>query len=163
VGNALGLLPRFCFHRNIGHGHRRAEIRGLLHEGAYEIRDFQAAVAAEVSVTGDQRAAARKGYIAMTAPVAQERIGEKIAMTAPVTQTQADAAWVARFTMPGAYSLETLPEPNGPMVKLRAVAAARFAVIRFSGLVSRAEAINRAPKVGDLTLGLGPRTSVSSK
>jgi hypothetical protein len=110
-----------------------------LHEGAYEIRDFQAAVAAEVSVTGDQRAAARKGYIAMTAPVAQERIGEKIAMTAPVTQTQADAAWVARFTMPGAYSLETLPEPNGPMVKLRAVAAARFAVIRFSGLVSRAK------------------------
>ena len=124
-----------------------------LHEGAYEVRDYQAAVAAEVSVTGDQRAAARKGFrllagyifggnrrhqsIAMTAPVAQERTGEKIAMTAPVTQTQSDGAWVVRFTMPSAYSLETLPEPNDPKVKLRAVAAARFAVIRFSGLASR--------------------------
>lgn len=62
------------------------------HEGAYEVRDYQAAFTAEVSVTGDQRAVARKGFrllagyifggnkrrqsIAMTAPVAQERTGE---------------------------------------------------------------------------------------
>jgi hypothetical protein len=79
----------------------------------------------------------RHQSIAMTAPVAQERTGEKIAMTAPVTPTQSDGAWVVRFTMPGAYSLEMLPEPNDPNVKLRAVAPARFAVIRFSGLASR--------------------------
>jgi hypothetical protein len=100
-----------------------------LHEGAYEVRDYQAAIAAEVSVTGDQRAAARKGFrvlaayifggnrrhqsIAMTAPVAQERTGEKIAKTAPVSQTQTDGAWVIRFTMPSAYSLETLPDSGG--------------------------------------------------
>ncbi len=64
-----------------------------IHEGAYEVRDYRAAIAAEVSVTVDQTAAARKGFrllagyifegnkrrqsIAMTAPVAQERIGEK--------------------------------------------------------------------------------------
>ena len=59
-------------------------------------------------------------------------------MTAPVTQTQSDGEWVVQFTMPGGYSLETLPEPSDPKVKLRTVAAARFAVIRFSGLVSRA-------------------------
>jgi len=126
----------------------------FLREGACEVRDYQAAIAAEVSVTGDQRTAVRKGFrllagyifggnrrqqsIAMTAPVAQQRTSEMIAMTAPVTQTQSDGAWVVRFTMPGAYSLETLPEPNDPNVKLRAVAPARFAVIRFSGLVSSA-------------------------
>ena len=87
-----------------------------LHEGAYEIRDYPAAVAAEVTVTGDQHGAARKGFrllaryifggntrrqsIAMTAPVAVERTSEQIAMTAPVTRTPSDGAWVGRFTMP---------------------------------------------------------------
>ena len=126
----------------------------FLHEGAYEIRDYQAAVVAEVTVTGDQHGAARKGFrllagyifggntrrqsIAMTAPVALERTNVRIAMTAPATQTPADGAWVVRFTMPDGYSLETLPAPNDPRVKLRTIAPARFAVIRFSGLASMA-------------------------
>jgi hypothetical protein len=125
----------------------------VLRDGPFEIRDCQAAVAAEVTVTGDQRAAAGRGFrllagyifggnkrrqgIAMTAPVAQERTGEKIAMTAPVTQTHEDGAWVVRFTMPSAYSLETLPEPNDPRVQLRALAPARFAVVRFSGVADK--------------------------
>ena len=136
-----------------------------LHEGACEVRDYQAAIAAEVSVTGDQKAAARKGFrllagyifggnkrrqsIAMTAPVAQERMGEKIAMTAPVTQTESNGAWVVRFTMPGAYSLETLPEPNDPNVKLRAVAPARFAVVRFSGLANETTVEARTAELVD--------------
>ena len=33
-----------------------------LREGACEVRDYQAAIAAEVSVTGDQKSAARKGF-----------------------------------------------------------------------------------------------------
>ena len=121
----------------------------FLHDGDCEIRDYQAAVAAEVTVVGDQHAAARKGFrllagyifggntrrqsIPMTAPVAQERANEKIAMTAPVTQTQANGAWKVRFTMPSVYSLATLPEPNDPKVRLMTLAPARFAVVRFSG------------------------------
>ena len=124
-----------------------------LHEGAFEIRDYQAAVVAEVTVTGDQSEAASKGFrllagyifggnrrhqsIPMTATVAQERKGQTIAMTAPVTQTQSDGAWVVRFTMPGAYSLKTLPVPNDPKIQLRDLAPARFAVERFSGLADR--------------------------
>jgi len=73
----------------------------------------------------------------MTAPVAQERSGQKIAMTAPVTQTQSDSAWVVRFTMPSTYSLETLSVPNDPKVQLRGLAPARFAVERFSGVADR--------------------------
>ncbi len=123
-----------------------------LHEGAFEIRDYQAAVAAEVTVTGNQKSAVSKGFrllagyifggntrrqsIAMTAPVAQQPAGEKIAMTAPVSQTPYDGAWVVRFTMPAGYTLETLPQPDNPKVKLRNVPPARFAVIRFSGYAS---------------------------
>jgi hypothetical protein len=118
-------------------------------EGAFEIRDYQAAVAAEVTVAGDQQGAASAGFrllagyifggntrrqnIDMTAPVAQQPVSEKIAMTAPVTQTPSEGAWVVRFTMPSSFTLETLPEPNDPRVKLRKIAPARFVVIRFSG------------------------------
>jgi hypothetical protein len=119
------------------------------HEGDFEVRDYPALVVAEVTVTGDQKESATKGFrllahyifggnvpkqsIAMTAPVAQQRAGDKIAMTAPVTQTQHDGAWVVRFTMPHSYTLATLPKPNDPAVHLRDVPAARFAVVRFSG------------------------------
>jgi hypothetical protein len=122
----------------------------VLKDGAFEIRDYPARAVAEVTVTGEQKEAASKGFrllagyifggnrskqsIAMTAPVAQEPTSERIAMTAPVTQTQAAGEWVVRFTMPSTYSLETLPEPNDARVRLRVMPAARFAVVRFSGL-----------------------------
>jgi len=123
-----------------------------LQEGAFEIRDYQGVIAAEVAVTGDQKGAASQGFrllaayifggntrrqsIDMTAPVAQERVSEKIAMTAPVTQTPSGGDWVIRFTMPSGYTLETLPEPNDPRVKLKKLAPARFVVIRFSGFAT---------------------------
>ncbi len=125
----------------------------IVREGAFEVRDYPALVVAEVTVSGDQKEAAGKGFrllagyifggnkrrqsIAMTAPVAQAPTSEKIAMTAPVTQTQSAGEWVVRFTMPSAYSMETLPEPNDPKVHLRLVLPARFAVLQFSGLARK--------------------------
>jgi hypothetical protein len=122
----------------------------VLMDGAFEIRDYPELAVAEVTVTGEQKEAAQKGFrllaayifganrreqgIAMTAPVAQEPTNEKIAMTSPVTQTLTAGEWVVRFTMPSAYSLETLPEPNDARVRLRVTPSARFAVVRFSGL-----------------------------
>jgi hypothetical protein len=151
---SLGLLICLAFIGTPAMAIEEPKYAVYLHEGAYEIRDYPAAVAAEVTVTGDQHGAARKGFrllaryifggntrrqsIAMTAPVAVERTSEQIAMTAPVTRTPSDGAWVVRFTMPDSYSLETLPEPNDSRVKLRTIAPARFAVIRFSGLASTA-------------------------
>lgn len=124
--------------------------KAVLHEGAFEIRDYPALVVAEVTVSGDQKEAASKGFrllagyifggnkrrqsIAMTAPVAQAPTSEKIAMTAPVTQIQSGGEWVVRFTMPSAYSMETLPEPDDPKVHLRVLPPTRFAVLQFSGL-----------------------------
>lgn len=122
----------------------------VVREGAFEIRDYPALVVAEVVVAGAQKEAASQGFrllagyifggntkrqdIAMTAPVAQERSSEKIAMTAPVTQTLDAGDWTVRFTMPSAYSLEALPDPNDPRVQLRTLPPARFAVLQFSGL-----------------------------
>jgi hypothetical protein len=119
-------------------------------DGAFEVRDYPALVVAEVTVTGDQTQAASAGFrllagyifganrrrqsIAMTVPVAQSRVGEKIAMTAPVAQTRTGDHWVVRFTMPRAYTLQTLPEPDDARVHLRATSPERVGVVRFSGL-----------------------------
>ena len=127
----------------------------VLKDGDFEVRDYSALVVAEVSVSGEQKEAASKGFrllagyifggnkrrqsIAMTAPVAQEPTSEKIAMTAPVTQIENAGNWTVRFTMPGSYTLDTLPAPDDPKVQLRKLPPARFAVLRFSGVASKSD------------------------
>lgn len=130
------------------------------HEGEFEVRDYPALVVAEVSVSGRRDEASNAGFrllagyifggntrrqsITMTAPVAQERAsGETIAMTAPVTQSGEEGAWIVRFTMPGAYTLETLPTPNDARIRLVAMPPSRYAVVRFSGLSRPAEVERR--------------------
>jgi hypothetical protein len=67
----------------------------------------------------------------MTAPVAQS--SETIAMTAPVAQDHTPDGWTIRFFMPAHYTMETLPKPNDPSVRLVAVPGQTMAVIRFTG------------------------------
>ena len=117
--------------------------------GDIELRDYPELIVAEVEVPGERKQAISAGFrmiadyifgnnaprqkIAMTAPVTQQA-GEKIAMTAPVSQQASGSMWRVRFIMPSGYTLETLPMPNNPDVKLVRVPAERVAAIRFSGL-----------------------------
>jgi hypothetical protein len=107
----------------------------VLHEGDFDVRDYPALVVAEVTVSGDQKQAASRGFRLLAGYIfGGNRTRQSIAMTAPVTQTQSAGQWVVRFTMPSRYSLEALPEPNDPQVKLRLIPPSRLAVLRFSGL-----------------------------
>ena len=127
------------------------EYRVVSSQGAIEIRAYPSMIAAEANVKGERQAAIREGFrliagyifggngprakIDMTAPVQQQArpAGETIAMTAPVTQQANDGAWMVRFIMPKSWTMETLPVPSDPRVKLVAVAAKTIAAIRFSG------------------------------
>jgi hypothetical protein len=125
----------------------------LLHENDFELRNYPSQIVAEVTVTGDQKAAANRGFralagyifganahrqsIAMTAPVVQAR-SDRLPMTAPMLQTEVDGAWIVRFTMPRAYTLQTLPKPNNPDIRLKALPPQTLAVVRFSGLINSA-------------------------
>jgi hypothetical protein len=118
-------------------------------DGNIEIRDYPPMIVAETIVSGERKQAISQGFriiadyifgnnignnkVAMTAPVMQEP-GQKIAMTAPVTQQGNGDSWVVRFVMPSQYTLDSLPKPNNPSVKLVEIAGKRFAAIRFSGL-----------------------------
>jgi hypothetical protein len=125
----------------------------VMREGAFEIRDYQAQVVAEVSVNGTMGEASNRGFsplagyifggnaprakIAMTAPVVRQQ-GTKIAMTAPVTRQatgpRSGDSWHVRFIMPAGSTLATLPAPNNPNVRLLEEPSKRYGVIRFSGL-----------------------------
>ena len=70
---------------------------------------------------------------------------EKISMTTPVLQTSEEEEYVVAFVMPSKYSLETLPVPNNPMIRVRQIPKHLEAVHRFSGY-ARAGALERRTK-----------------
>ena len=120
----------------------------------FEVREYAPYLVAEVTVPGPASEAGNQGFrilagyifgknrgerkIAMTAPVTQAPVPQKIEMTAPVTQTAGDGGYVVQFVMPSTFTLDTLPLPDDPRVRLRDVPAARYAVIRYSGTWSDA-------------------------
>jgi uncharacterized membrane protein YedE/YeeE len=119
-----------------------------------EIRQYAAYTVAEVLVQGPASKAGNQafpilaGYIfgknkgerrfAMTAPVTQVAAPVKMAMTAPVTQLATPQGVIVQFALPKGVSLSNAPEPLDARVQLREVPARRLAVIRYSGLWSKA-------------------------
>ncbi|RKT46412.1 SOUL heme-binding protein [Thiocapsa rosea] len=88
-------------------------------------------------IFGDNRADTK---IEMTAPVTQRPAageGERIEMTAPVVQRPASGTegetFVVSFVMPDRFTLDTLPEPVDPRVRLREEPGKLMAVRRYSG------------------------------
>lgn len=121
-------------------------------ENRFEIRDYAPHILAETIVQEDFEEAGSEAFsrlfryisgnnrprvkLAMTAPVSQESMGEKIRMTTPVGQQRVQKGWVVSFMMPASYTLETLPEPDDPKVTLRQIPARRMASVRYSGFWS---------------------------
>ena len=121
-------------------------------DNQFEIRDYAPHILAETVVEGNLEEAGNKAFnrlfryisggnrsrdkVAMTAPVSQEPIGEKIKMTTHVGQQRIQEKWAVSFMMPASYTLETLPEPEDPEVKLRQIPARRMAAVRYSGFWS---------------------------
>jgi effector-binding domain-containing protein len=121
---------------------------------AFEIREYQPKLIAQVLVNGTFDSASSKGFrlladfifgnnktnegskkIDMTAPVISRDATEKIDMTAPVVSEETEKGWYVSFNMPKQYTKETLPLPINPEVKIIEVPSEKYAVITFSGLV----------------------------
>jgi hypothetical protein len=137
-------------------------------DGAAEIRAYAPMIVAEVTVEAPSVAdAANAGFrplanyifggnaprqkIAMTSPVTAAPKGQKIAMTAPVTAAESSAAgsYVVRFIMPAEWTMDTLPAPANPDVRLVPVPGRTLAAYRYTGSDSekkreKAEAALRA-------------------
>jgi hypothetical protein len=119
-----------------------------------ELRQYAPYVVAEVVLdttaeeAGNQAFPILAGYIfgknkgekkfAMTAPVTQTAVPMRMDMTAPVTQAAVPGGMRVQFVLPKGVTLATAPEPIDPRVQLRAVPAASWAVLRYSGTWSQA-------------------------
>ena len=115
----------------------------------YEIREYPSHIVAQTTIKGSYGESMNTGFsilagyifggntkkesIAMTAPVvAQNNTLEKIAMTAPVIATDEGDSHTISFGMPGSYTIDTLPTPNDPRIKIETIPAKKYAVMRFS-------------------------------
>ncbi|MEO0746792.1 MAG: heme-binding protein [Pseudomonadota bacterium] len=102
-------------------------------QGAFEVRQYPAMVAAQVDRQGDRGAAVRAAFSPLAGYIfAKDRPGEKIAMTAPVTQEPDDNGWTVSFIMPEGRTLADLPTPAGD-VTLVDIPPRRMAAMSFSG------------------------------
>ena len=108
-----------------------------------EIRQYGPRVAAETTVTGQDEQARGAGFRRLAGYIFGGNTTQtSIAMTAPVGQTPDGAgAWRIQFIMPSQYSLDTLPTPKDPSVRLVALEPETFAVLGFSGS-TRNEAVD---------------------
>ncbi|UCG56794.1 MAG: heme-binding protein [Phycisphaerales bacterium] len=134
-------------------GIEKAKYEVIETEGKFELRQYQPQIVAETIVEADFDEAGnmafrrlfnyisgenrRKESIAMTAPVNQKASSEKIPMTAPVSQREYEGKYSVSFLMPSKYTMENLPEPLDPNVRLRDIPARRIAAVRYSGSWSR--------------------------
>ena len=107
-------------------------------EGDYELRQYSPQIVAETYVTGDFDEVGNEAFRRLFKYISGENKSKaSIAMTAPVTQRPkggADAnTYVLSFVMPSGYTLDTLPEPPNPQVRLREEPAKLMAVRGYSG------------------------------
>ncbi len=127
--------------------------------GDFEVREYPALIVAEVNVDGTQDSATRAGFRLLAGYIfGKNGPGQRIAMTAPVISTPlADnsmtamavrrvgetGSWSVQFIMPRGLTLQSLPKPADPQVRLRALPPAKLAVLRFSGLAYERDVIDK--------------------
>ena len=149
----------------------------------YEIREYPAHIIAQTTVKGSYGESMNNGFrivagyifggntkkesIAMTAPVVSqsgkgEKISESIAMTAPVVVTAEGESQIISFGMPRSYTLETLPTPNDPRVKIVMIPTKKYAVLQFLGYRSDARVKKMQEKLASSLVRDGVSTEGST-
>jgi len=133
-------------------------------QSGYDIRDYDPHVLATVTVKGDARSSASRGFRTLAGYIfGGNASGEKIAMTVPVTQVPGDAGFEISFMMPGRFDLDGLPVPKSSEIVFRRTPSERLAVRQFSGYANGATLRRRAAELRDLlkrdgvTIVSGPR------
>ncbi|MEI6864182.1 MAG: heme-binding protein [Candidatus Adlerbacteria bacterium] len=149
----------------------------------YEIREYPAHIVAQTTVKGSYGESIGNGFrivagyifggntkkesIAMTAPVVAQKVGgekisESIAMTAPVVATTEGDSQIISFGMPRSYTLETLPTPNDPRVKIVMIPTKKYAALQFSGYRSDARVKDMQEKLASALARDGVATKGST-
>jgi len=124
--------------KNIGMAIEEPKYTLVKSDGKIEIREYQSYLVAETFISGSKmNEASNAGFRKLFKYISgNNRTNTDIAMTAPVTQLRSGNAWTVSFIMPESWTMETLPIPNDPRVKLQPIPARRVLAITFSGTAS---------------------------
>ena len=141
----------------------------------YEVREYSGYIVLETAVSGSGKEGLNEGFrrlfayitgenegkakLAMTAPVLSGE-PEKIPMTAPVLQEPGTAGGQGvSFIAPAEYTVETLPAPKDPRIRIRPVPPFTAAVLRYGGWTDP-ETIERKTRELESLLSRDGRTPV---
>jgi DNA gyrase inhibitor GyrI len=118
-------------------------------QNGYEIRRYEPMIVAQVYIEGEYGESMNRGFGKLAGYIFDKNRAEepsrpevksgKIPMTSPVFTEETGSGHNIAFVMPGDYSMETLPKPEDPDVKLREVPSGYFAVLRFGGYATDAK------------------------
>ena len=120
----------------------------ILTEGSLELRKYETIIVAEV--VKSKGSDLNIGFQEIFNYISGQNEGEqKISMTAPVINRQGEDYFTTAFVMPSMYTLETLPVPRDPNVRIKERTGGTFAVIRFSGSWSESRFRERQKQLED--------------
>ena len=144
------LLLMLALHAPIAMALEEPDFEVLLETEDYEVRRYQSYIVAEVDLDGDFKAAGNDAFriladyifgnnepgekMKMTAPV-ESREGMRMNMTAPVTSRPADddSRVTYAFVIERKYTMDSLPAPTDPRIRIVERPARIMAVRRYSG------------------------------
>jgi hypothetical protein len=142
-------------------------------DGDFQIRQYDPYLVAETLVEGAFDTAGNEGFrrlfkyitggnqaktgISMTAPVGLA--SQEIAMTAPVNQAAEAGGYRVSFVVPSQFTLDTVPRPLDPRVRIREVPSQLVAVLRYSGLWSQGEYLRKEDALKEFIANRGLRAN----
>ena len=121
------------------------EFRILSQKSGYQVRQYPVYLVAEVDVEGDLSSTGNQAFKVLAGYIfGSNKAGQKMEMTAPVTSTKvsndvrptasrAAEGYTYAFVMERAFTMETLPSPDDPRVRLREMKPRTMAVRTYSG------------------------------
>ena len=114
-------------------GYESAPYQVVRRDGKFELRDYPALTLVETPMANAKQGA-DGGFMRLFGFITGGNAAkQKIAMTTPVLMTGSEAERRMAFVLPANMKADQVPKPADAAVSVRKLAAARFAVLRFSG------------------------------
>ncbi|MFN0060388.1 MAG: SOUL family heme-binding protein [Planctomycetota bacterium] len=129
--------------------YEEAEYQLVSKDGDIELRRYSDSVLVETLVAGEYDEAGNTAFrrlfayisganeskraVDMTTPVFVEKQGAPLRVAQPMLAEETATGWRMSFVLPKEFTLATAPQPNDPLIQLRALSGATVASLRFSG------------------------------
>lgn len=128
--------------------------------GGLEVRHYPEALSASVVRSGSAyRDVANNSFRSLAGYIfGGNAEGRQIAMTAPVHMEMGADSSRMRFIMPEGLTMDSMPAPNDPGVKLERMPAETLAVLRFGGFAKDEAIAQRSKELMDMVREAGLET-----